>query len=58
MEPPVFKANNFFMKTSKLPFLTSAIRLGGFWKFLVTKFLSKEAQMSGNFLSYLDSISF
>ena len=46
---------HFFLKKPKVDGLcgeleTSMTRLGDFWKFLVTKFLAKEAQMIGNFL--------
>ena len=30
-------------------------RLEDFWKFLVTRFLAKEAQMIGNFLDYFEN---
>ena len=33
-------------------------RLGDFWKFLGTKFITKVAQIIGNFLGYFKNLTF
>ena len=38
--------------------MISVIRLGEFCKFLVTYFLSKVAQMSGDFSNYFENVTF